>query len=140
MVRLIPGESYHIDDIQAAFQTNLGWYVKGITPRMDADGNPYVLLFSSFLNKDGSWIDGDTLFVRGEGKRGDQAPVGANRSLLDAEEDGRPVHGFRKDQRGRIWRYLGLLQPAGHEVMILAGLRTYHFKYHVSGSNIGANP
>ena len=65
MVELIPGESYHIDDIQAAFDTSLGWYIKGIVMRYDAIGDPYVLLFSSVLNASGSWIDGGRLFVVG---------------------------------------------------------------------------
>ncbi len=129
MVELIPGESYHIDDIQAAFDTSLGWYIKGIVMRYDAIGDPYVLLFSSVLNASGSWIDGGRLFVVGEGKAADQLPSGANRALLDAELDNRPIYGFRKERRGRIWRYLGILVPLGHDMNNISGRMAYVFRY-----------
>ncbi len=137
MIELIPGESYHIDDIQGAFETSLGWYIKGIVLRYDAIGDPYVLLFSSVLNASGSWIDGGRLFVVGEGKAKDQSPSGANRALLDAELDNRPVYGFRKERRGRIWRYLGAMAPSGHETRCISGRMAYVFCYEFDAAHRG---
>ena len=129
MTALIPGESYHIDDIQSAFGTSLGWYVKGIVPRRDSCGRSYILLFSSFLNTSGSWLEGNKLYVRGEGKTRDQEPRGANLALMQAESDNRAVYGFRKERRGRVWRYLGRLEPMGHEVADDSGRMIYVFCY-----------
>ena len=139
MTDLVPGELYHVDDIQSAFCTALGWYIKGITPRISPDGSPYVLIFSSFLNPEGSWIEGSRLYVRGEGKCGDQLPQGANGALLQSEQDGRPLYGFRKEARGKVWMYLGRLSPLGHSVDQTAHGAKYLFSYEIDSSLSGTN-
>ena len=103
------GEAYHIDVIAAAFGTSFGWFIKGIIPRRDTHGMPYVLLFSSVVNPASSSLSGRTLRFCGEGSAGGPEPTGATRALLRACSGHAPIFGFRKERRGRVWRYLGPL-------------------------------
>ena len=123
------GEAYHIDVIAAAFGTSFGWFIKGILPRRDVHGMPYVLLFSSACNPAASSLSGRTLRFCGEGSAGDQIPTGANGALLRACSGHAPIFGFRKERRGRVWRYLGPLHVVSCTQELREGRLLYVFVF-----------
>ena len=61
--------------------------------------------------------DGRILYM-GEGKRGDQEPVGGNLRLLLAHREGTPLRVFLRERPG-VWRDLGCYRVEGWRYALL---------------------
>lgn len=61
--------------------------------------------------------DGRILYM-GEGKRGDQEPVGGNLRLLLAHREGTPLRVFLRERPG-VWRDLGCYRVEGWRYVLL---------------------
>jgi len=61
--------------------------------------------------------DGRILY-QGEGKRGNQEPVGGNLCLLLAQKRGTPLRVFLRERPG-LWRDLGYYRVEGHRYSLL---------------------
>lgn len=61
--------------------------------------------------------DGRILY-QGEGKRGNQEPIGGNLRLLLAQKKGTPLRIFLRERPG-LWRDLGCYRVEGHRYSLL---------------------
>jgi putative restriction endonuclease len=122
------GDKFTKDEIEAKFNTNFGRSIRGITLSKWEDETRYILLFS---RADGPYTDkfeGDVLYYDGEGQNKDQELTDSNKALIESNETGRAIYGFRQyEPRGR-WEYLGILEVLDYSYMKKNGFMTYEFK------------
>jgi len=104
------------EDIEAAFDTDFGYYVKGINPRRDDDNDRYLLLFA---NEDGPYSDSVThgrFEYIGEGLEGDQYESSPdNSALIDAVSSDFPVFFFYTQAESEEWEYQGQVDVIGYQ-------------------------
>ncbi|ELY41531.1 HNH endonuclease [Natronorubrum tibetense] len=107
------GKSYTQQELEAAFGTSFGSYIKGISPRTDDDGAlSYVIVKAREDGPYGDDLEGDRFTYIGEGvpSKGDQSPTGANTALLEqAEGSTVPVYFFYQPADSSELRYEGLV-------------------------------
>lgn len=102
------GDRVSQEEIEDTFNTDFGYYVKGINPRRDENDNRYILLFA---NEDGPYGDSVTegqFEYIGEGLEGDQSETSpGNSTLIDSVTENIPVYFFYKRQNRDGWEYQG---------------------------------
>ncbi|WP_440770881.1 HNH endonuclease [Natronorubrum sp. DTA28] len=107
------GEFYTQLELEAAFDTSFGSYIKGISPRTDDDGAlSYIIVKAREDGPYGDDLEGDRFTYIGEGvpSKGDQSPTGANKALLgQAEGSTVPIYFFYQPADSGELRYEGLV-------------------------------
>lgn len=102
------GDRVSQEEIEDIFNTDFGYYVKGINPRRDENDSRYILLFA---NEDGPYGDSVTegqFEYIGEGLEGDQSETSpGNSTLIDSVTENIPVYFFYKKQNRDGWEYQG---------------------------------
>ncbi|SEH13052.1 putative restriction endonuclease [Natronorubrum sediminis] len=104
---------YTQTDLEEAFDTSFGSYIKGINPRTDDDGELSYIIVKA--REDGPYsdeLDGERFTYIGEGvpSKGDQTLTGANKALLEqAEGASVPVYFFYQPADRSDLRYEGLV-------------------------------
>ncbi|MDF9744703.1 HNH endonuclease [Natrinema salsiterrestre] len=125
------GEFYAQTDLEDAFDTSFGSYIKGISPRTDDDGElAYVIVKAREDGPYGDEIEGDRFTYIGEGvpEKGDQQMTGANSALLEqAEESTVPVYFFYQSADSDELRYEGLVDVVAAEYVSRDGRMVYQF-------------
>lgn len=110
------GARFTQEDIEAAFDTDFGYYIKGINPRCDDDNDRYLLLFA---NKDGPHSDSVThgrFEYIGEGLEGDQSEGSpGNSALIDAVSSDFPVFFFYTQAESEEWEYQEQVDVIGYQ-------------------------
>ena len=127
-LNLTIGQEYSKEEIENAFDTKFGAFIKGIILRRWHDNTPYIILFS---RADGPYSDkwhGETFTYIGEGLRGDQKLTTANRILRDSDLDSREIFGFRQEDAGKDWGYVGKLRVVGCDYVEKGGRKVYEYK------------
>ena len=121
---------YSKQEIEKEFSTNFGPRIKGITLRRSLDGDPYILLFASAKGAFvyGDKVDNDIFYYKGEGVEGDQKLTTANKALRDSNLTERPIYGFRQEEEGGKYRYLGLVSVIDWAYVDFNGRKVYDFK------------
>lgn len=104
------------EEIEDAFDTDFGYYVKGINPRRDDNDDRYLLLFA---NEDGPYGDSVThgkFEYIGEGLEGDQSESSpGNSALIDAVSSGFPVFFFYTQTESTKWEYQDQVDVIGYQ-------------------------
>jgi putative restriction endonuclease len=126
---VIVGQGYTKEELEALFATNFGARIKGITLRRDANDKPYIMVFSRAAGPYTDRMDGASFYYDGEGKDKDQHLTVANKALIDANTTDRPIYGFRQEEAGGLWRFLGLLQVVDYTYSSKNGYLTYEFHF-----------
>ncbi len=126
-VDLSVGSEYNKDDIENIFKTQFGSRIKGITQRRWSDGTQYIILFSRAHGPYSDRIEGDILYYDGEGQNKDQIETAANRGLMLANERSTPIFGFREDDKGGFYKYLGILTVLNWEYVRKDQFMVYEF-------------
>ncbi|WP_436345878.1 HNH endonuclease [Natronorubrum sp. FCH18a] len=107
------GEYYSQTELESAFDTSFGSYIKGISPRTDDDGErAYIIVKAREDGPYGDDLDGERFTYIGEGvpAKGDQSLTGANKALLEqAEVEPIPVYFFFQPADNSELRYEGLV-------------------------------
>ncbi|WP_339105769.1 HNH endonuclease [Haloterrigena salinisoli] len=113
------GADYAQSDLEAAFETSFGSYIKGINPRTGDDGElAYVIVKAREDGPYGDDLEGERFTYIGEGvpAKGDQQLTPANRALVDRAEGGvAPVYFFYQPADADRLRYEGLIDVVGAE-------------------------
>lgn len=113
------GERYTQQELENAFDTNFGSYIKGISPRTDDDGElSYIILKAREDGPYGDDLAGKRFTYIGEGvpSKGDQSLTGANSALLEQSEGGVvPVYFFYQPAESDTLRYRGLVDVVSAE-------------------------
>ncbi|WP_222916761.1 HNH endonuclease [Natrinema sp. SYSU A 869] len=124
-------EFYAQIDLEDAFDTNFGSYIKGISPRTDDDGElAYIIVKAREGGPYGDEIDGDRFTYIGEGvpEKGDQQLTGANGALLEqADRSTAPVYFFYQPADSDELRYEGLVDIVDAEYVSRDGRMVYQF-------------
>ncbi|SDK78994.1 HNH endonuclease [Natronorubrum texcoconense] len=107
------GEYYSQTELESAFDTSFGSYIKGISPRTDDDGAlSYIIVKAREDGPYGDDLEGERFTYIGEGvpSKGDQSPTGANKALL-GQADGStvPIYFFYQPADSSELRYEGLV-------------------------------
>lgn len=125
------GEYYAQTDLEDAFDTNFGSYIKGINPRTTDEGNlSYIIIKAREDGPYGDEIDGDRFTYIGEGvpEKGDQQLTGANSALLEqAERSTAPVYFFYQPADSDSLRYEGIVDVVDAEYVRREGRLVYQF-------------
>lgn len=126
---------YSKNEIENYFATNFGPRIKGITLRKTKNGDPYIILFATSKGKElyGDRIDGDIFYYKGEGMSGDQKLTTANKALKNANVDGRLIYGFRQEETGGNYRYLGIIKVEDCNYINDNRRKVYEFKLKQEG-------
>lgn len=122
------GREYTKEEIEAIFDTNFGSRMKGITLRRWNDGTPYIIIFSREEGPYTDRMEGDILYYDGEGLGKDQKLTTANKTLMESNQTGRPIFGFRQREDSDRWRYIGILKVIDCNYILKEGYKTYEFK------------
>ncbi|QSX00260.1 HNH endonuclease [Haloterrigena alkaliphila] len=113
------GDYYTQSELEAAFDTSFGSYIKGINPRTDDDGDlAYVIVKAREDGPYGDDLAGDEFTYIGEGvpAKGDQQLTPANAALVDhAEGAVAPVYFFYQPADEDRLRYDGLVDVVDAE-------------------------
>lgn len=113
------GDYYTQADLEAAFDTSFGSYIKGINPRTGDDGElAYIVLKAHEDSPYRDDLDGDRFTYIGEGvpSKGDQQPTPANTALLEHAEGGVvPVYFFYQSADRDELRYEGVVDVVDAE-------------------------
>lgn len=125
---LILNKEYTKEEIESTFDTRFGYGIKGINLRKFTDGRPYIILFSKQFGPYTDEFSENTFSYDGEGVNKNQKLTAANKALVDSQNDGRSVYGFRQDHEKRVWKYVGLLKVIDWEYTPKNGFNTYVFK------------
>ncbi len=123
------GQGYTKEQLESIFDTNFGARIKGITLRRSADDTPYALVFSRASGPYTDRIDGDSFYYDGEGTGKDQQLTPANKALAEANNTGRIIYGFRQEEAGGLWVYLGILEVLDYSYINKRGFMTYEFHF-----------
>jgi putative restriction endonuclease len=126
---LTVGKGYTKEELEDIFGTNFGARIKGITLRRDTEGNPFAIVFSRAAGPYSDRMEGSSFFYDGEGTNKDQQLTAANKALVEANETGRTVYGFRQEEAGGLWHYLGILQVLEYTYSRKNGYMTYEFHF-----------
>lgn len=119
---------YSKKEIEKIFCTNFGARIKGITLRRDSVKNRYIILFHAF---DSIYSDNgskDNFIYCGEGANGDQKLTAANKALIEAVEDERPIYGFWQNEKGADYEYIGRLKVKKWEYTKQEGRMIYQYE------------
>ncbi|SER20823.1 HNH endonuclease [Natrinema salaciae] len=125
------GECYAQTDLEDAFDTSFGSYIKGISPRTDDDGELAYIIVKA--REDGPYddeLDGERFTYIGEGvpEKGDQQVTGANGALLEqADRSTIPVYFFYQPADSDDLRYEGLVDVVDAEYVSRDGRMVYQF-------------
>ena len=122
-------ENYTKEQLETIFGTNFGARIKGITLRRQPDGAPYALVFSRADGPYDDRIEGDSFYYDGEGTNKDQVLTAANKALVNANTAGRVIYGFRQDESGGLWRYLGIIEVVDFAYVLKGSYMTYEFHF-----------
>ncbi|ADB62253.1 restriction endonuclease-like protein [Haloterrigena turkmenica DSM 5511] len=110
---LEPGTDYAQSELEAAFDTGFGSYIKGINPRTDDDGElAYIILKAREDGPYGDDLTGERFTYIGEGvpSKGDQQLTPANGALVNhAEGAVVPIYFFYQPADADRLRYEGLV-------------------------------
>jgi len=128
------GDEYTKGEIESIFETNFGWLIKGITLRKGLDGNSYIILFSKKSSTFGSRIVDNILYFCGERQDKGQKPTIANKALMESNETGRRIYGFRKEGKRAVWKYLGILKLIDYEYVDKDGFKTFEFRLKITNN------
>ncbi|WP_126662294.1 HNH endonuclease [Haloterrigena salifodinae] len=113
------GTEYSQSELEAAFDTSFGSYIKGINPRTDGDGDlAYIILKAREDGPYGDDLEGERFTYIGEGvpSKGDQHLTPANGALVDhAEGAVVPVYFFYQPADADRLRYEGLVDVVDAE-------------------------
>lgn len=131
-IDLTINNSYSKEEIEAAFSTNFGARIKGITLRRWHDDTPYIILFSRSDGPYSDNIEGNTFYYDGEGLEGDQKLTAANNALIKANIDKRLIFGFHQDSANSGWKYLGLIDVVNYDYVSKNGRKVYEFKLKIN--------
>ncbi len=123
------GHGYTKEALESIFATNFGARIKGITLRRHVDNTPYAIVFSRADGPYTDRVEGNSFFYDGEGTNKDQNLTAANNALVKANETGRVIYGFRQDEAGGLWRYLGILNVLECSYVRKNGFMTYEFHF-----------
>lgn len=126
---LTVGKGYSKEELEAAFSTNFGARIKGITLRRDAENKPYAIVFSRATGPYSDHMEGSSFFYDGEGTNKDQELTAANKALVEANASGRTIYGFRQEEDGGLWHYLGILHVQEYSYVRKNGFMTYEFHF-----------
>ncbi|MFB1066680.1 HNH endonuclease [Natrinema sp. H-ect4] len=125
------GEFYAQTELEDAFDTSFGSYIKGISPRTDDEGSlSYIILKAREDGPYGDEIDGERFTYIGEGvpEKGDQRLTGANSALVEqADRSTVPVYFFYQPADSDELRYEGLVDVVGSERVSLGDRMVYRF-------------
>ncbi|ELY68551.1 HNH endonuclease [Natrinema versiforme] len=125
------GTFYAQTDLEDAFDTSFGSYIKGISPRTDEEGELAYIIVKA--REDGPYddeIDGERFTYIGEGvpEKGDQQLTGANGALLEqADRSTVPVYFFYQPADSDDLRYEGLVDVTDAEYVSQDGRMVYQF-------------
>ncbi|MCU0653569.1 MAG: restriction endonuclease, partial [Candidatus Pacebacteria bacterium] len=64
----------------------------------------------------------------GEGLKGDQRLTAANKALVEAIVDNRPIYGFWQEKSGGKYEYIGKLAIKSYSYELSDGRKVYKFK------------
>jgi len=117
-VNLDVNNEYSKEEIENIFNTKFGFNIKGITLRIWDDSIPYIILFSKERGPYNDREDGNI----------DQKLTTANKTLLNSNESGRIIFGFRQYVNSNKWLYIGELKLVDYEYINKNGYMTYQFK------------
>jgi len=132
-VNLQLNKEYTKDEIEEIFNTNFGYIVKGITLRKWEDETPYIILFSRKQGLYTDKIEGDILYYDGEGLNKNQKLTAANKALIESNNTGRIIFGFRQESIDGKWKYIGILKVIDYKYITKRGFGTYEFKIKTEG-------
>lgn len=125
------GTFYAQTELEAAFDTSFGSYIKGISPRNTDEGElAYIIVKAREDGPYGDEIDGERFTYIGEGvpEKGDQQPTGANSALLEqADRSTVPVYFFYQPADSDELRYDGLIDVVDAEFVSRDGRMVYQF-------------
>ncbi|MFD1563524.1 HNH endonuclease [Haloarchaeobius amylolyticus] len=125
------GASYTQTDLEDAFDTSFGSYIKGINPRTTDEGElSYIIVKAREDGPYGDEIDGDRFTYIGEGvpEKGDQQLTGANSALLEQSACSTvPVYFFYQPADSDTLRYEGLVDVVDTEYVARDGRMVYQF-------------
>ncbi|WP_226480604.1 HNH endonuclease [Natrinema amylolyticum] len=124
------GAFYAQTDLEDAFDTSFGSYIKGISPRTDDGELAYVIVKAREDGPYGDEIDGERFTYIGEGvpEKGDQQLTGANNALLEqADRSTVPVYFFYQPADSDELRYEGLVDVVDAEYVSRDGRMVYEF-------------
>lgn len=136
-VDLILNNLYSKEEIETAFTTDFGPRIKGITLRRSEQDNPYIILFATVKGAIayGDIVDGNIFYYKGEGADGDQILTPANKALINSTLDNKPIYGFRQEEEGGKYKYLGLISLLDWAYINYGGRKVYNFKFQQEGIN-----
>ena len=123
------GKNYTKREIEKIFGTNFGYGVKGITLRRWHDGNPYTIIFSRSKGPYSDEFKDEYLIYDGEGLNKDQKLTAANKAVIESNDTGRIIFGFRQEERTDKWEYIGILKLVKHEYKFKNRYKRYEFKF-----------
>jgi len=125
------GESYTQTDLEDAFDTSFGSYIKGINPRTTDEGELSYIIIKA--REDGPYsdeLDGERFTYIGEGvpEKGDQQATGANKALLEqTDRSTAPVYFFYQPADSDELRYEGLVDVVAAEYVSKDERMVYQF-------------
>lgn len=119
---------YSKGEVETIFNTKFGSRIKGINIRRWVDGTPYIIIFSKEEGPYSDRLERDILYYDGEGRGKDQKLTPANKALINSNETGRPIFGFRQRKDSNKWQYIGILKVIDYNYILKDGYKTYEFK------------
>jgi putative restriction endonuclease len=123
------GQGYTKEALEGLFATNFGARIKGITQRRDINNQPYIMVFSRATGPYSDRIEGTSFYYDGEGKDKDQQLTVANKALAEANTTGHPIYGFRQEEAGGLWQFIGLLHVVDYIYAKKNSYLTYEFHF-----------
>jgi len=92
---VVQDKEYSKKEIDEIFDTKFGYSIKGITLRRGHDDSPYIIIFSRSRGPYSDKYIGDFLYYDGEGLKQDQKFKRRNKAIIESNETGRIIFGFR---------------------------------------------
>jgi len=128
IINLIQNKDYTKKEIEEKFNTNFGFSIKGITLRRWHDNTPYIIIFSRSKGPYSDRIENNILLYDGEGLKQNQKLTVANKAIIESNNTGRIIFGFRQEELNKKWKFLGNLKFVDYEYKFKDGYKRYEFK------------